>query len=218
MQKELNLENLPTKYYCNEKLTPFYWYRVYSVGKEYFKQLILKLDTSHIYTKEVTKEVIDDEASDKLKAKYVNRLIELDERWKAYRDSHLDEFDTQSVTDTNDDFTMSKCDFIPNRSFSLQEAVIGYAICNERLKSFVKDELPKYTKLISKKEFKEKHNQIREKLREDLMIPPDADLKVKHVVTGVELKRLGKDLKPDTSDDDVLRDFSEEYLEFLTEN
>ena len=26
------------------------------------------------------------------------------------------------------------------------------------------------------------------------MIPPDADLKVKHVVTGVELKKLGKDL------------------------
>lgn len=49
MQKGLNLENLPTKYYCNEKLTLFYWYRVYSVGKEYFKQLILKLDTGHIY-------------------------------------------------------------------------------------------------------------------------------------------------------------------------
>lgn len=74
--------------------------------------------------------MIDEDASAKLRGPYVDRLIFADEKWKEYRNSHLKEFDTQEVTDSLDDFTASKSSFVPNHKFTLQEAVIGYLICN----------------------------------------------------------------------------------------
>ena len=217
MNNKLDLETLPSKYYHNGKLTPFFYYRLYTVGKEYFKSIILKLDTSHTYTTEVTKEVIDEEASKKLSGKYADRLVYLEEKWQEYRDSHLDEFIPISATDSLDDFTTSKLEFIPNCNFSLRDAVIGYVICSEKLKEFDKEELPKFTKLISAPEYKEKHAKVREMLREELKIPPAEDLQVKHVVTKVQMKRFSKKTTPDTSDSEVLDILKEDYLEFLCE-
>lgn len=131
MLQEKELERLPTKYYNNDKLTPFYWYRLYSVGKSYFRDLIIQLDTNHVYTRESTREIIDEEATEKLKSKYANRFVMLREKWDEYRNSHSGEFDTVSVTDSVDDFTGMKSNFHPTANFSLKDAVIGYAICSE---------------------------------------------------------------------------------------
>lgn len=218
MVTEHDLSTLPTKYYNNDKLTPFYWYRLYSVGKSYFRDLIIQLDTSHVYTRESTREIIDEEATEKLKGKYANRLVMLREKWNEYRNSHLGEFDTVSVTDSVDDFTIMKSNFHPTANFSLKDAVIGYAICSEKLKDFEKDELPKYTKSVSKTEFKTKHDNIRAMLREELMIPSESDLTVRVVVTKTEMKRFNKDTKPNTDDDTVIEILSDRFLEYLVEN
>lgn len=215
MLQETELERLPSKYYQEGRFTQFFYYRLYTVGKVFFKERIIELDTEHIYTREAEKEVIDEDASAKLRGPYVDRLIFADEKWKEYRNSHLKEFDTQEVTDSLDDFTASKVSFMPNHKFTLQEAVIGYLICNEQLGEFDKTELPKYTKLVSKKEFAEKHKAIRKSIREELEIPEEETLQVKHVVTKVAMKPIGKKNRPDTSNTEVLDVFKEDWVEFL---
>ena len=215
MVQETELERLPSKYYQDGRFTQFFYYRLYTVGKAFFKERIIELDTEHIYTREAEKEVIDEDASAKLRGPYVDRLIFADEKWKEYRNSHLKEFDTQEVTDSLDDFTASKSSFIPNHKFTLQEAVIGYLICNEQLGEFDKAELPKFTKLVSKKEFADKHKAIRKAIREELEIPDEEILQVKHVVTKVSMKPIGKKSRPDTSNTEVLDIFKEDWLEFL---
>lgn len=215
MVQETELERLPDKYYRDGRFTQFFYYRLYTVGKAFFKEKIIELDTEHIYTREAEKEVIDEDASAKLRGPYVDRLIFADEKWKEYRNSHLKEFDTQEVTDSLDDFTTSKSSFIPNHKFTLQEAVIGYLICNEQLGEFNKAELPKFTKLVSKKEFAEKHKAIRKAIREELEIPDEEVLQVKHVVTKVSIKPIGKKNRPDTSNTEVLNIFKEDWAEFL---
>lgn len=215
MVQEKELERLPSKYYQDGRFTQFFYYRLYTVGKAFFKERIIELDTEHSYTREAEKEVIDEDASAKLRGPYVDRLIFADEKWKEYRNSHLKEFDTQEVTDSLDDFTTSKSSFIPNHKFTLQEAVIGYLICNEQLGEFDKAELPKFTKLVSKKEFADKHKAIRKAIREELEIPDEEILQVKHVVTKVSMKPIGKKTRPNTSDSDVLDIFKEDWVEFL---
>lgn len=215
MLQETELERLPSKYYQDGRFTQFFYYRLYTVGKAFFKEKIIELDTEHIYTREAEKEVIDEDASVKLRGPYVDRLIFADEKWKEYRNSHLKEFDTQEVTDSLDDFTASKSSFIPNHKFTLQEAVIGYLICNEQLGEFDKAELPKFTKLVSKKEFADKHKAIRKAIREELEIPDEEILQVKHVVTKVSMKPIGKKNRPDTSNTEVLDIFKEDWVEFL---
>lgn len=215
MLQEVELERLPDKYYREGRFTQFFYYRLYTVGKAFFKERIIELDTEHIYTREAEKEVIDEDASAKLRGPYVDRLIFADEKWKEYRNSHLKEFDTQEVTDSLDDFTASKVSFMPNHKFTLQEAVIGYLICNEQLGEFDKTELPKYTKLESKKEFAEKHKAIRKAIRKELEIPDEEELQVKHVVTGVSMKPIGKKNRPDTSNTEVLDIFKDDWVEFL---
>lgn len=215
MVQETELERLPSKYYQDGRFTQFFYYRLYTVGKAFFKERIIELDTEHIYTREAEKEVIDEDASAKLRGPYVDRLIFADEKWKEYRNSHLKEFDTQEVTDSLDDFTASKSSFMPNHKFTLQEAVIGYLICNEQLGEFDKAELPKFTKLVSKKEFADKHKAIRKAIREELEIPSEEALQVKHVVTKVAMKPIGKKNRPDTSDSEVLDIFKDDWVEFL---
>lgn len=215
MVQETEVERLPSKYYQDGRFTQFFYYRLYTVGKAFFKEKIIELDTEHIYTREAEKEVIDEDASAKLRGPYVDRLIFADEKWKEYRNSHLKEFDTQEVTDSLDDFTTSKSSFIPNHKFTLQEAVIGYLICNEQLGEFDKVELPKFTKLVSKKEFADKHKAIRKAIREELEIPDEEILQVKHVVTKVSMKPIGKKNRPDTSNTEVLDIFKEDWVEFL---
>lgn len=215
MLQEKELERLPDKYYRDGRFTQFFYYRLYTVGKAFFKERIIELDTEHIYTREAEKEVIDEDTSAKLRGPYVDRLIFADEKWKEYRNSHLKEFDTQEVTDSLDDFTASKSSFIPNHKFTLQEAVIGYLICNEQLGEIDKTGLPKFTKLVSKKEFADKHKAIRKAIREELEIPDEEILQVKHVVTKVSMKPIGKKNRPNTSDSDVLDIFKEDWVEFL---
>lgn len=215
MVQETELERLPSKYFQDGRFTQFFYYRLYSVGKAFFKERIIELDTEHLYTRESVKEVIDKEASAKLSGPYVDRLIFADEKWKEYRNSHLKEFDTQEVTDSLDDFTASKSSFIPNHKFTLQEAVIGYLICNEQLGEFDKADLPKFTKLVSKKEFADKHKAIRKAIRKELEIPDEEELQVKHVVTGVSMKPIGKKNRPDTSNTEVLDIFKDDWVEFL---
>lgn len=215
MVQETELERLPSKYFQDGRFTQFFYYRLYSVGKAFFKKRIIELDTEHLYTRESIKEVIDKEASAKLSGPYADRLIYADEKWYEYRNSHLNEFDTKEVTDSLDDFTASKSSIIPNHKFTLQEAVIGYLICNEQLDEIDKSSLPKYTKLESKKEFAEKHKAIRKAIRKELEIPDEEELQVKHVVTGVSMKPIGKKNRPDTSDSDVLDIFKEDWVEFL---
>lgn len=215
MVQETELERLPSKYFQDGRFTQFFYYRLYSVGKAFFKERIIELDTEHLYTRESIKEVIDKEASAKLSGPYADRLIYADEKWYEYRNSHLNEFDTKEVTDSLDDFTASKSSFIPNHKFTLQEAVIGYLICNEQLDEIDKSSLPKYTKLESKKEFAEKHKAIRKAIRKELEIPDEEELQIKHVVTGVSMKPIGKKNRPNTSDSDVLDIFKEDWVEFL---
>lgn len=215
MLQEKELERLPDKYYRDGRFTQFFYYRLYTVGKAFFKERIIELDTEHIYTREAEKEVIDEDASAKLRGPYVDRLIFADEKWKEYRNSHLKEFDTQEVTDSLDDFTASKSSFIPNHKFTLQEAVIGYLICNEQLGGIDKTGLPKFTKLVSKKEFADKHKAIRKAIREELEIPEEEVLQVKHVVTKVAMKPIGKKSRPDTSNTEVLDIFKDDWVEFL---
>ena len=215
MLQEKELERLPSKYYSDGRFTQFFYYRLYTVGKAFFKERIIELDTEHIYTRESVKEVIDKEASAKLSGPYADRLIYADEKWYEYRNSHLKEFDTKEVTDSLDDFTASKSSFIPNHKFTLQEAVIGYLICNEQLDEIDKSSLPKYTKLESKKEFAEKHKAIRKAIRKELEIPDEEELQVKHVVTGVSMKPIGKKNRPNTSDSDLLDIFKDDWVEFL---
>ena len=215
MVQETELERLPSKYYQDGRFTQFFYYRLYTVGKAFFKERIIELDTEHIYTREAEKEVIDEDASAKLRGPYVDRLIFADEKWKEYRNSHLKEFDTQEVTDSLDDFTASKSSFVPNHKFTLQEAVIGYLICNEQLGEIDKTGLPKFTKLVSKKEFVDKHKAIRKAIREELEIPDEEILQVKHVVTKVSMKPIGKKNRPDTSNTEVLDIFKEDWVEFL---
>lgn len=215
MLQEKELERLPSKYYRDGRFTQFFYYRLYTVGKAFFKERIIELDTEHLYTRESIKEVIDKEASAKLSGPYADRLIYADEKWYEYRNSHLNEFDTKEVTDSLDDFTASKSSFIPNHKFTLQEAVIGYLICNEQLDEIDKSSLPKYTKLESKKEFAEKHKAIRKAIRKELEIPDEEELQIKHVVTGVSMKPIGKKNRPNTSDSDVLDIFKEDWVEFL---
>lgn len=215
MLQEKELERLPDKYYRDGRFTQFFYYRLYTVGKAFFKERIIELDTVHIYTREAEKEVIDEDASAKLRGPYVDRLIFADEKWKEYRNSHLKEFDTQEVTDSLDDFTASKSSFIPNHKFTLQEAVIGYLICNEQLGEIDKTGLPKFTKLVSKKEFADKHKAIRKAIREELEIPEEEVLQVKHVVTKVAMKPIGKKRSPDTSNTEVLDIFKDDWVEFL---
>lgn len=215
MVQETELERLPDKYYRDGRFTQFFYYRLYTVGKAFFKERIIELDTEHIYTRESVKEKIDEDASAKLKGPYVDRLIYADEKWYEYRNSHLNEFDTKEVTDSLDDFTASKSSFIPNHKFTLQEAVIGYLICNEQLDEIDKSSLPKYTKLESKKEFAEKHKAIRKAIRKELEIPDEEELQIKHVVTGVSMKPIGKKNRPDTSNTEVLDIFKEDWVEFL---
>ena len=215
MVQETELERLPSKYYQDGRFTQFFYYRLYTVGKAFFKERIIELDTEHIYTRESVKEVIDKEASAKLSGPYADRLIYADEKWYEYRNSHLNEFDTKEVTDSLDDYTASKSSFIPNHKFTLQEAVIGYLICNEQLEEIDKSSLPKYTKLESKKEFAEKHKAIRKAIRKELEIPDEEELQVKHVVTGVSMKPIGKKNRPNTSDSDVLDIFKDDWVEFL---
>lgn len=215
MVQETELERLPSKYFQDGRFTQFFYYRLYSVGKAFFKKRIIELDTEHLYTRESIKEVIDKEASAKLSGPYADRLIYADEKWYEYRNSHLNEFDTKEVTDSLDDFTASKSSFIPNHKFTLQEAVIGYLICNEQLDEIDKSSLPKYTKLESKKEFAEKHKAIRKAIRKELEIPDEEELQIKHVVTGVSMKPIGKKNRPNTSDSDVLDIFKEDWVEFL---
>lgn len=215
MLQEKELERLPSKYYQDGRFTQFFYYRLYTVGKAFFKERIIELDTEHIYTRESVKEVIDKEASAKLSGPYADRLIYADEKWYEYRNSHLNEFDTKEVTDSLDDFTASKSSFIPNHKFTLQEAVIGYLICNEQLDEIDKSSLPKYTKLESKKEFAEKHKAIRKAIRKELEIPDEEELQIKHVVTGVSMKPIGKKNRPNTSDSDVLDIFKDDWVEFL---
>lgn len=215
MVQEVELERLPSKYYSDGRFTQFFYYRLYSVGKAFFKERIIELDTEHLYTRESVKEVIDKEASAKLSGPYADRLIYADEKWYEYRNSHLNEFDTKEVTDSLDDFTASKSSFIPNHKFTLQEAVIGYLICNEQLDEIDKSSLPKYTKLESKKEFAEKHKAIRKAIRKELEIPDEEELQVKHVVTGVSMKPIGKKNRPNTSDSNVLDIFKDDWVEFL---
>lgn len=215
MLQEKELERLPDKYYRDGRFTQFFYYRLYTVGKAFFKERIIELDTEHIYTREAEKEVIDEDASAKLRGPYVDRLIFADEKWKEYRNSHLKEFDTQEVTDSLDDFTASKSSFIPNHKFTLQEAVIGYLICNEQLGEIDKTGLPKFTKLVSKKEFADKHKAIRKAIREELEIPEEEVLQVKHVVTKVAMKPIGKKSRPDTSNTEVLDIFKDDWVEFL---
>ena len=215
MLQETELERLPSKYYSDGRFTQFFYSRLYSVGKAFFKERIIELDTEHIYTRESVKEVIDKEASAKLSGPYADRLIYADEKWYEYRNSHLNEFDTKEVTDSLDDFTVSKSSFILNHKFTLQEAVIGYLICNEQLDEIDKSSLPKYTKLESKKEFAEKHKAIRKAIRKELEIPDEEELQVKHVVTGVSMKPIGKKNRPDTSNTEVLDIFKDDWVEFL---
>lgn len=215
MVQETELERLPSKYFQDGRFTQFFYYRLYSVGKAFFKERIIELDTEHLYTRESIKEVIDKEASAKLSGPYADRLIYADEKWYEYRNSHLNEFDTKEVTDSLDDFTASKSSFIPNHKFTLQEAVIGYLICNEQLDEIDKSSLPKYTKLESKKEFAEKHKAIRKAIRKELEIPDEEELQIKHVVTGVSMKPIGKKNRPNTSDSDMLDIFKEDWVEFL---
>ena len=215
MVQEKGLERLPDKYYRDGRFTQFFYYRLYTVGKAFFKERIIELDTEHIYTRESVKEKIDEDASAKLKGPYADRLIYADEKWYEYRNSHLNEFDTKEVTDSLDDFTAYKSSFMPNHKFTLQEAVIGYLICNEQLDEIDKSSLPKYTKLESKKEFAEKHKAIRKAIRKELEIPDEEELQVKHVVTGVSMKPIGKKNRPDTSNTEVLDIFKEDWVEFL---
>lgn len=67
----------------------------------------------------------------------------------------------------------------------------------------------------SKKEFAEKHKAIRKAIREELEIPSEEALQVKHVVTKVDMKPIGKKNRPNTSDSEVLDVFKEDWLEFL---
>lgn len=69
--------------------------------------------------------------------------------------------------------------------------------------------------MVSKKEFADKHKAIRKAILEELEIPEEDTLQVKHVVTKVTMKPIGKKSRPDTSNTEVLDIFKEDWLEFL---
>ena len=214
---KINYESLPAKYYDSEKLTPFYYYRLYTTAKEYFKNKILELDTDSKYTTETTREVIDKKATWSNTSKYSDMIEFLDEKWTKYIHEHLDEFNEITVTDSSDEFTQTHNKFHFDRNISLQEAVIGYCICNSYLKESDKDILPKFISYRSKDEFKEKHQNIKKGWREENGIPQTEELTVKKVETRKQIKRFSKSNTPDISNDDIIKEYSDGYLAYLTE-
>lgn len=194
--------DFPTKFFKETEdgehltLTPIGEYRALKGAVDYFKNLILQLDDEGKYTTLTTKEKINQEIYKERSGPYADQLRFLDEKYEEYRKEHLDEYNEIEMINNTDD-TITAKGVIIDFKFSLDEAWYGYQYCNKMLKRFGKDgedydSLPKTVMYRSKDEFKEKHAQIKEKLRKDLLIPDESEFIVKEVATTKGIKRPKK--------------------------
>lgn len=205
------------------KYSDFYIYTVASYAKSFFKDRILALDNDEDnlqFSTLITKTIKDEEATEQNNAKYAEKFRIIDEKWQQYKENHLDEFnENERINSADDTREMIKNYFVPVMSVSLLEAVQGYLCANEILKKYGKgtdeyERLPKYTYLSSKSEFKQKHTNFRNDLRQRIGIPDAEELTVMKTETVHQLKRFKK-AESVINSDEQLEEYSNQLTEFL---
>lgn len=209
------------------KYTSFYEYKMASNAKTFFGELVKQLDDrdpatgkgKYSYDKEG--DYIDYEATNANKGPYAQKLLLLDEKWNNYKQEHENEFNIQERIDNSDSNELSISEFNPDIKCSLEDAIQAYWCAGEILKKYDSktgseyDKLPKISALVSKEEFKEKHNNIKNQYRQELNIPEDDEFKV----TYHDVKpRIKGGRHPEPSDDTYFEEYSKEFTKFLLEN
>lgn len=159
---------------------------------EYFKEQILKLDTRNEYSEVKTKMVEDEEATKENKAQWKYELADLNKKWEEYKKKVLeDPKQKEFVMEWASDGSLKSeahriiSSFMPEISdLDVHRAVAAWKAAKELAdmygtKGEEYDNLPKYSKWVSTKEFEEEHKALRAKWREELGLPPsDTDFKV----------------------------------------
>lgn len=228
MTKPGNFENLMK--YLKEtaddavRYSDYFIYRMATNAKEYFKALVLKLDNDPdnlVYTTLQTKEFVDEEATAANASKYRREKEMVEAEWKQYRDEHAEEFieleRVNSADNVNEYVTKH---FVCDLNFTLQEAFQGYLCANDILKMYGKDtegytRLPKYTYTASKDEFKEKHANIKAKLREKHGLPEESEFKVTKLETRHVMKTSHAKALKEITDEEPIQSYTQEFYQFI---
>ena len=205
------------------KYTEFFRYKLANAAKAYFSDLVLRMDSRDSetgkgkYTYEKEGDFIDYDAVARNKGPYADKFIILNEKWEEYKNTHQEEFDEQERIANTDSEEINISSFKPYIPCSLDEAIQGYWCATELLKKYGKDGecydmLPKYKSLISKKEFKDKHNLMKERFRKELGIPEEDSFKE----TLHEIRPRMKGGKHSAASDDTkFEEFTNEFAQFI---
>lgn len=153
-------------------------------AKEFFKQLIIKLDESHKYYKISSEPVyyVSEEDLEKYKIENYEREIQLiKNEIKEWRAEHKDYYRIQPCLPSScwiDHIILSIN--TDNINITLEEAVQGYKKANEELKKIQNSDLDEYcteTKPMLNYEHKEEYNKFVSSLYEKYNVPTDSKLK-----------------------------------------
>lgn len=206
------------------KYTEYFKYKLAQQAKEYFKELIIKMDDpdNPKYTKLASTNLVDEERTKEVKAQYAKQSAEYNRLWKDYKDNHTDEFiDVESI----DSFDAVSREvgkfFVPDMSISIDDAFQGYVCANNLSKYYGKggdgyEQLPKMFKKMSKDDFKDAHAKFKENLRTKLGLPKESEMTVKFSTMVRGLKRM-------SSKDNIVKsteafeEFTKQFTEFILE-
>lgn len=176
-------------------------YTIARDATEYFKNKIAKLDAEEdavtewgnkpiklgsYHFRDTNVKIVDEYENNMIdreyELKYGDQLKELDAKWKEYQRSHADEFsitpDVKSVQQFHDENSYINHFKMSDLSISLGEAVAAASAAWNLLDQYKPgggefDQLPLnvYDVYRSKKEFAEKHKEIRQELADELGLP-----------------------------------------------
>lgn len=223
LDKELDLDikRVPEKYFSFDegiiKYANFYKYKMASQAEKFFKSKVLELDSEGLYTNEKVKSVVDLKATKEKQGKYANTYKMIDDEWLNYMDEHPDEFNEIEMVDSFDgDIALG---FAPQIKLTLEEAWQGYLTASALKKLYgsggeLNDLMPKVITRRSKKEFADKHRNLKSMQYINLGVPEPKTLEVRTQETVKGIKG-GRGSYRTITNPEILQTYSEEFTEYL---
>ena len=192
-------------------LTPLMIYNIARDAEEYFRQRIYAIDENKLYHSESVREVkyvwTEKEQHEKWRIKYGSKLKLANERWKAYRDEHPDEFvsGVKRIATGGEDENRYFDSYTPFITQNLESTIQAYNAARKLLTKYKSggskyDTLPFEEPLYSKEKFADIHKAVKAKIYSDLKIPREVEVgKVEKVICRINNKKCN-DIGSDESE------------------
>lgn len=191
--------------------TVYFKYIAANYAKELFKNKIIELDKENIYTKVNEVEDVDLKLFQITKLQYeesnAKNIALANAEKDQWKHEHLHYYRIQPSLPTS---TIYKHLFVLPDNLSLDDAVQGYKLCNEILKSIDNSELDKYcieTKLMLNYEYRDEYRKAMDEIDDKYGILTDSKIKEKLPKVKVNKVRISMN-RQKCSDINPLLDFT----------